>query len=134
MEQTLVLVKPDGVKRRLCGEIIARFERKGLNIDAMKMINVSRELASEHYGEHKDKPFFEELISFITSGPVLAMVLSGENAIDAVRQLNGATNPLQAASGSIRGDFALSISENVVHASDAVETAKREVALWFPEI
>lgn len=134
MEKTLVLVKPDGVKRRLCGEILARFERKGLNIDAIKMINVTRELAAEHYGEHKEKPFFEELISFITSGPVLAMVLSGENAVDAVRQLNGATNPLQAVPGSIRGDFALSISENVVHASDAVETAKREVALWFPEI
>lgn len=134
MERTLVLVKPDGVKRGLCGEILARFETKGLNIEAIKMINVSRELASEHYGEHKDKPFFESLISFITSGPVLAMVLSGVNAIDAVRQLNGATNPLQAVPGSIRGDYALSIDENVVHASDAVETANREVALWFPEI
>lgn len=134
MEKTLVLVKPDGVKRKLCGEILARFERKGLNIDAIKMINVPRELAEAHYGEHKEKPFFGELVDFITSGPVLAMVLSGKNAVSAVRQLNGATNPLEAAPGSIRGDYALFIGENIVHASDAVETAEREVALWFPEI
>ncbi len=133
MEQTLVLVKPDGVKKAICGEIISRFERKGLTIQAIKMIHVSRELAEAHYAEHKEKKFFEDLISFITSGPVLAMVLTGTNAVAAVRQINGATNPLEAVPGSIRGDFALSIDENVVHASDAVETGLREVALWFPE-
>lgn len=134
MEQTLVLVKPDGVKKAICGEIISRFERKGLTIQAIKMIHVSRELAEAHYAEHKEKKFFEDLISFITSGPVLAMVLTGTNAVAAVRQINGATNPLEAVPGSIRGDFALSIDENVVHASDAVETGLREVALWFPEL
>ncbi len=134
MEQTLVLVKPDGVKKAICGEIISRFERKGLTIKAIKMIQVSRELAEAHYAEHKEKKFFEDLISFITSGPVLAMVLTGTNAVAAVRQINGATNPLEAVPGSIRGDFALSIDENVVHASDAVETGIREVALWFPEL
>lgn len=134
MEQTLVLVKPDGVKKAICGEIISRFERKGLTIHAIKMIHVSRELAEAHYAEHKEKKFFEDLISFITSGPVLAMVLTGTNAVAAVRQINGATNPLEAVPGSIRGDFALSIDENVVHASDAVETGLREVALWFPEL
>lgn len=134
LERTLVLVKPDGVKKHICGEIISRFERKGLNIEAIKMINVSQELAKKHYAEHEGKGFFNDLISFITSGKVLAMVISGENAVAAVRQINGATNPLQAVPGSIRGDFATSIDENVVHASDAVETAKREVGLWFPEL
>lgn len=134
MEKTLVLVKPDGVKKKLCGEILARFERKGLSIEAIKMINVTRELAEEHYGEHKGKGFFEDLISFITSGPVLAMVLSGEKAIAVVRALNGATNPVEALPGTIRGDFALTIDENIVHASDAPETAARETKLWFPEL
>lgn len=134
MERTLVLVKPDGVKKHICGEIISRFERKGLDIEAIKMIDVSVELAKKHYAEHEGKGFFNDLISFITSGKVLAMVISGENAVAAVRQINGATNPLQAVPGSIRGDFATSIDENVVHASDAVETAKREVGLWFPEL
>ncbi len=134
MEQTLVLVKPDGVKKKLCGEILARYERKGLTIKALKLMQVPEELAAQHYAEHKDKPFFRELIDFITSGPVLAMVLSGENAVAAVRKLNGATNPLEAAPGTIRGDYGLLINENVVHASDAPETAQREIALWFPEL
>lgn len=133
MERTLVLVKPDGVKKHVAGEIIARYERKGLTIDALKLIKVDRELASKHYAEHEGKSFFEELIAFITSGPVVAMVLSGENAVAAVRQINGATNPLEATPGSIRGDYALSINENIVHASDAVDTAKREISIWFPE-
>lgn len=134
MEKTLVLVKPDGVKKRICGEIIARFERKGLSIDAIKMMETSRDLAEQHYAEHKGKGFFEDLISFITSGPVLAMIISGNNAVAAVRQINGATNPLEAVPGSIRGDYAVSIDENVVHASDSVGAAEREVALWFPEV
>ncbi len=134
MEKTLVLVKPDGVKKHICGEIIARFERKGLAIHAIKMIQVPAELAKKHYAEHEGKGFFQDLIDFITSGPVLAMVIEGENAVKAVRQINGATNPLEAVPGSIRGDFATSIDENVVHASDAPETAAREIALWFPEL
>ncbi len=134
MEKTLVLVKPDGVKKRLCGEVLARFERKGLEIEAIKMVQVARDLAEEHYGEHKGKGFFEDLIAFITSGPVLAMVLCGKNAIAVVRKLNGATNPVEAEPGTIRGDYALTIDENIVHASDAAETALREIKLWFPEL
>lgn len=134
IEETLVLVKPDGVKKHICGEIIARFERKGLSIKAIKMIQVPVELATKHYAEHEGKGFFKDLIDFITSGPVLAMVIEGENAVAAVRQLNGATDPLKAVPGSIRGDFATSIDENVVHASDAPETAAREIGLWFPEL
>ena len=133
IQKTLVLVKPDGVKKHICGEVISRFERKGLSIHAIKMIQVPVELAEEHYAEHKGKGFFKALIDFI-SGPVLAMVIEGENAVAAVRQINGATNPLEAVPGSIRGDFATSIDENVVHASDAPETAAREIALWFPEL
>lgn len=134
MEETLVLVKPDGVKKHICGEVIARFERKGLSIKAIKMIQVPVELAKKHYAEHEGKGFFNDLIAFITSGPVLAMVIEGENAVAAVRQINGATDPLKAVPGSIRGDFATSIDENVVHASDALETAAREIGLWFPEL
>ena len=134
VEKTLVLVKPDGVKKHICGEIISRFEKKGLHIHAIKMIQVSVELAKKHYAEHEGKGFFNDLISFITSGPVLAMVIEGENAVAAVRQINGATNPLEAVPGSIRGDFATSIDENIVHASDAPETAAREIGLWFPEL
>ncbi len=134
IEETLVLVKPDGVKKHICGEIIARFERKGLSIKAIKMIQVPEELAKKHYAEHEGKGFFKDLIDFITSGPVLAMVIEGENAVAAVRQINGATDPLKAVPGSIRGDFATSIDENVVHASDAPETAAREIGLWFPEL
>ena len=128
MEKTLVLVKPDGVQKKICGEVISRFERKGLSIDAIRMEQISPELAKKHYAVHEGKPFFDGLIQFITSGPLLAMVISGENAI------NGATNPIEAVPGSIRGDFATSIDENIVHASDAPETAAQEIALWFPEL
>ena len=134
IEKTLVLVKPDGVKKHICGEVISRFERKGLEVEAIKMIQVPEELAKKHYAEHEGKGFFKDLIAFITSGPVLVMVIKGENAVAAVRQINGATDPLKAVPGSIRGDFATSIDENVVHASDAPETAAREIALWFPEL
>ena len=134
IEKTLVLVKPDGVKKHICGEVISRFERKGLEVEAIKMIQVPEELAKKHYAEHEGKGFFKDLIAFITSGPVLAMVIKGENAVAAVRQINGATDPLKAVPGSIRGDFAASIDENVVHASDAPETAEREIGLWFPEL
>lgn len=133
MEETLVLIKPDGVKRQICGEIISRYERKGLLIKAMKLVTASRELGTEHYAEHKDKPFFGELVDFITSGPVLAFVLAGKHAVTSVRAINGATNPVDAAPGSIRGDYALTMDSNVVHASDSVESANREVHLWFPE-
>lgn len=134
MEQTLVLIKPDGVRRRLCGEILNRYERKGLSIVAMQLVQVPRSLAEDHYAEHKNKPFFGELVDFITSGPVLAFVLSGEHAIATVRTLNGATNPQDAVPGSIRGDYALTMDANVVHASDSIEAATREIALWFPNI
>lgn len=134
IEKTLVLVKPDGVKKHICGEVISRFERKGLEVEAIKMIQVPEELAKKHYAEHEGKGVFKDLIAFITSGPVLAMVIKGENAVAAVRQINGATDPLKAVPGSIRGDFATSIDENVVHASDAPETAEREIGLWFPEL
>ena len=134
IEKTLVLVKPDGVKKHICGEVISRFERKGLEVEAIKMIQVPEELAKKHYAEHEGKGFFKDLIAFITSGPVLAMVIKGENAVAAVRQINGATDPLKAVPGSIRGDFATSIDENVVHASDAPETAEREIGLWLPEL
>lgn len=134
VEKTLVLVKPDGVRKHICGEIISRFERKGLALHAVKMVNVSVELAKKHYGEHEGKPFFQSLIDFITSGPVLAMVIEGNNAVAAVRQINGATDPLKAAPGSIRGDFGTCIDKNIVHASDAPETAAREIGLWFPEL
>lgn len=133
MQETLVLIKPDGVRRQLCGEILSRYERKGLVIKAMKLLEASKELAEEHYVEHKDKPFFGELVDFITSGSVLAFVLAGENAIVSVRAINGATNPVDAAPGSIRGDYALTMDSNVVHASDSVESASREIHLWFPE-
>ena len=134
MEKTLVLLKPDEVQKKICGEVISRFERKGLSIDAIRMEQISPELAKKHYAVHEGKPFFDGLIQFITSGPLLAMVISGENAIAAVRQINGATNPIEAVPGSIRGDFATSIDENIVHASDAPETAAQEIALWFPEL
>ena len=133
MEETLVLIKPDGVKRHICGEILTSYERKGLQIKAMKLLQAPNELAEEHYAEHKDKPFFGELVDFITSGPVLAFVLAGKNAVTSVRNINGATNPIDATPGSIRGDYALTMDSNVVHASDSVESAVREVQLWFPE-
>lgn len=133
MEETLVLIKPDGVKRQICGEILTRYERKGLIIKAMKLLQTSKELAEEHYAEHKDKPFFGELVDFITSGPVLAFVLAGKNAVSSVRSINGATNPVDATPGSIRGDYALTMDSNVVHASDSLDSATREIHLWFPE-
>ena len=133
MEETLVLIKPDGVKRQICGEILTRYERKGLIIKAMKLLQTPKELAEEHYAEHKDKPFFGELVDFITSGPVLAFVLAGKNAVTSIRTINGATNPVDATPGSIRGDYALTMDSNVVHASDSVDSAAREIHLWFPE-
>jgi len=133
MEETLVLIKPDGVKRQICGEILTRYERKGLIIKAIKLLQTPKELAQEHYAEHKDKPFFGELVDFITSGPVLAFVLAGKNAVTSVRTINGATNPVDATPGSIRGDYALTMDSNVVHASDSVDSAAREIHLWFPE-
>jgi nucleoside-diphosphate kinase len=134
VERTLILVKPDAFARNLSGEIIARFERKGLHLVALRLMTMTRELASQHYAEHEGKPFFEELVSFITSGPLVAMVLEGESAITAARQVIGATNPLEANTGSIRGDYALSVGQNMVHGSDAPESATREVGLFFPDL
>jgi nucleoside-diphosphate kinase len=134
MERTLILVKPDAFARNLTGEIIARFERKGLRLAAMSLMTMSRELAERHYAEHAGKPFYDELVDFITSGPLVAMVLEGERAITAARQVIGATNPLEANTGSIRGDYAISVGQNMVHGSDAPESAAREVALFFPEL
>lgn len=133
MERTFVMVKPDGVQRGLIGEIISRFERRGLKIVGMKMLQVSDDLARRHYAVHEGKPFFAGLISYITSAPVVAMVVEGTNAVVAVRQTVGATRPFEAAPGSIRADFALEIGRNLVHASDAPETAATEIALWFGE-
>jgi nucleoside-diphosphate kinase len=134
MERTLILVKPDAFARNLSGEIIARFERKGLRLAALKLMSISRELAEQHYAEHDGKPFFGELVSFITSGPLLAMVLEGEQAILAARQVIGATNPLEANTGSIRGDYAIEVGQNMVHGSDSPESAAREAGLFFPEL
>ena len=131
MEETLVLVKGDGVRRRLVGEIIGRIEAKSLDIGDLKLMDVGRELAEEHYAEHREKPFFEELVEFITSTPVVAMRVRGEGAIKAVRNLMGATNPAEAAPGTIRGDLALSMPDNLVHGSDSPESAKRELGLFF---
>jgi nucleoside-diphosphate kinase len=134
VDRTLILVKPDAFARNLSGEIIARFERKDLRLVALKLMTMTRELAQQHYAEHEGKPFFEELVSFITSGPLVAMVLEGESAVEAARQVIGATNPLQAAPGSIRGDFAIAVGQNMVHGSDGPESAAREVGLFFPEL
>ena len=131
MEETLVLVKGDGVRRRLIGEIIRRIENTGLDIHAMQLMDVSRELAEEHYAEHWEKPFFEELVEFITSTPVVAMRVGGEGAISIVRKLMGATNPANAPPGTIRGDLALSMPDNLVHGSDSPESAARELKLFF---
>jgi nucleoside-diphosphate kinase len=133
MERTLILVKPDAFARGLTGEIVARFERKGLKIVAMRHMQVTEDLAKQHYAEHDGKPFFGELVSFITSGPVLALAVSGESAISVVRTMMGATNPLDSAPGTIRGDFALELSENIVHGSDSKASARRELALFFPD-
>ena len=131
MEETLVLVKGDGVRRRLVGEIIRRIEAKSLDIDALKKMDVSRELAEEHYAEHREKPFFEELVEFITSTPVVAMRVRGEGAIKVMRTLMGSTNPAEAPPGTIRGDLALSLPDNLVHGSDSPESAARELGLFF---
>jgi nucleoside-diphosphate kinase len=134
MDRTLILVKPDAFARGLTGEISARFERKGLRIVALKHMTLAADVAGQHYAEHEGKPFFGELVEFITSGPLVAMVLEGYEAVVAARQVIGATNPLEAAPGSIRGDFALEIGQNMVHGSDSNESAAREAALFFGEL
>jgi nucleoside-diphosphate kinase len=130
-ERTLVLIKPDAIRRKLAGEILARFERRGLEIVGARLLMVDRVLAGEHYAEHSEKPFFGELVDFITSGPTLALVLQGESAISVVRTTMGATNPTEAAPGTIRGDFALAMPDNLVHGSDSAVSAEREIGLWF---
>ena len=131
VEQTLVLVKPDAMQRGLAGEILARFEGRGLAVRAAQLVHADRELAERHYAEHSEKPFFAELVAFITSGPTLALILAGESAISIVRTTMGATNPAEAAPGSIRGDLALAMPDNLVHGSDSPESARREIELWF---
>ena len=131
METTLVLVKPDGVQRGLVGEVIGRLERKGLRIAGLKMIHASQELANKHYGEHVGKPFFDALVSFITSSPLIALAVEGENAVEESRNLMGATNPKEAAPGTIRGDYGLTIGMNIIHGSDSLESAERELAIFF---
>jgi nucleoside-diphosphate kinase len=131
LERTLVLVKPDAIRRALAGEIIARVERRGLELRAARLLTVDRSLAEEHYAEHTEKPFFGELVDFITSGPTLAVVVEGEGAIEVVRTTIGATNPADAAPGTIRGDLSLSMPDNLVHGSDSSESAEREIRLWF---
>lgn len=130
-ERTLVLLKPDAIQRGLVGEIIARYERKGLRIHAMALRHVDAELAARHYAEHLDQPYYPAVEAFITSGPVVALALEGDDAITVVRALHGATNPAQAAPGTVRGDYSLSTRENLVHASDSTQSAQRELALWF---
>ena len=134
MDRTLILVKPDAFSRGLTGEVIARFERKGLSIVALKHMTVDRDLAERHYDEHREKPFFGDLVEFITGGALVAMVLEGFEAVTAARQTIGATNPLDAAPGSIRGDFGLEVQTNLVHGSDSPESAVREIGLFFPEL
>ena len=133
-ERTLILVKPDAFKRGLTGEIIARFERKGLHLVALEQRTLDEETAKQHYAEHDGKPFFGELVDFITSGPLVAMVLEGDQAVPAARQVIGATNPLEASPGSIRGDFAVAVGQNMVHGSDSDESAEREANLFFPDL
>jgi nucleoside-diphosphate kinase len=132
-ERTLVLVKPDAVERRLAGDILARFERRGLDVIAAKLVLVDMALAKEHYAEHREKPFFAELVEFITSAPTFALVLEGESAIRVVRSTIGATNPVESAPGTIRGDLALAMPNNLVHGSDSPESAEREIQLWFSD-
>lgn len=131
MEKTFLMVKPDGVQRNLVGEIVSRFEKKGYQLVGAKLMTVSRELAEKHYAEHKERPFFGELVDFITSGPVFAMVWQGNNVIANARSMMGKTNPADAASGTIRGDFATSVGMNIIHGSDSPESAEREIGLWF---
>jgi len=132
MERTLVLIKPDAMERKLMGEIISIYEKKGFHISALKIVKPTKEMAEAHYAEHKGKPFYERLVNFITKGEVCALVIEGENIIEAVRKINGATDPLDAEPGTIRGRYALSKSENAVHASDSIESAEREIKIWFP--
>ena len=134
MEKTFVMIKPDGIRRGLVGNIITRYEQKGLKITALKLMQVSEELAKKHFAEHVSKPFFPELIAYLTSGPVIAMVLEGPNAIKLARLINGATKVEDAMPGTIRGDYATSTTENLVHAADSPESATREIALWFPDL
>lgn len=132
-ERTLVLIKPDAMQRGLAGEILSRFEQRGLEVRAAKLVHVDRELAERHYAEHREKPFFGELADFITSAPTLALVLEGDAAVGVVRTTIGATNPTNADPGTIRGDLALAMPNNLVHGSDSAESAEREIALWFPD-
>ena len=132
-ERTLVLIKPDAMQRRLAGEILARFEQRGLEVRAAKLVHVDEALAGEHYAEHREKPFFGELVEFITSSPTLALVLEGESAVAVVRTTMGATDPVNAVPGTIRGDLALAMPDNLVHGSDSFESAQREIALWFSD-
>ena len=134
MQRTLVLVKPDGVRRGLAGEVISRLERKGLTLVAMELRTLDRETAEQHYGEHRERPFFGELVEFITGGPLVALVVEGPNAVAGTRRLMGVTNPTEATPGSIRGDYALEIGQNLVHGSDSEESAAREIGLFFPSL
>ena len=131
MERTYLMVKPDGVQRGLCGEIVSRFEKKGLKLVAMKLMAIPKEVAENHYGEHKGKPFFPSLISYITSGPVLAMVWEGEDAVSVCRNMMGKTNPKESAPGTIRGDYGMQVGMNIIHGSDSVESAEREISIFF---
>lgn len=133
MERTYLMIKPDGVQRGFIGEIVARFEKKGYKIAGLKMLQISRDLAERHYGEHKGRPFFEPLVEYITSGPVVAMVIEGKDAVSAARDMMGATNPLKAAPGTIRGTYGIDIGRNIIHGSDSLESAQREIALFFKE-
>ncbi|MDV3428344.1 MAG: nucleoside-diphosphate kinase [Bacillota bacterium] len=134
MERTLVLIKPDAVERGLIGEIISIYEKKGIKITAMKMVKADKETAQNHYEEHKDRSYFKALISYITRSPIVALILEGDNAVEQVRMINGATDPRKQDMGSIRGRYAVSYSENTVHSSDSIEHAEREINIWFPEI
>lgn len=133
MEKTFIMVKPDGVQRGLIGEVVRRFEQKGFKLAGAKLMQVTKELAEEHYGEHKERPFFGELVDFITSGPVFAMVWEGEDVIKTSRNMIGATNPVEATPGSIRGDFALTVGKNIIHGSDSPESSEREIGLFFQD-
>jgi len=133
-DRTLILVKPDAFARGLTGEIISRFERKGLKLVALELRQLDEEIAKQHYAEHSERPFFGELVEFITSGPLVALVLEGQDAVKAARQVIGSTNPLEAATGSIRGDFAIEVGQNMVHGSDSAESAEREARLFFPNL
>ncbi|GAF14354.1 nucleoside diphosphate kinase [Bacillus sp. JCM 19045] len=133
MERTYVMIKPDGVQRNLIGSIVSRFEQKGFTLTAAKLVTLSKETAETHYGEHSERPFFGELVDFITSGPVFAMVWEGDNVVKTARQMIGATNPAEAAPGTIRGDYAVQLSMNVIHGSDSVESANREIGIFFAD-